>query len=85
MNGLIGQNVFIRTVTGYYTGMVIGLEDGFAHLADAAWVASTGRFADALASGQLDEVEPYPQDCYVSLGAIVDVSVWRHDLPREVR
>lgn len=84
MNALIGKNVFVRTVTGYYTGMFMGTQDGFAKLCDAAWVASTGRWANALATGELEEVEPYPGDCWVSVLAIVDVSEWRHDLPREV-
>ena len=85
MDELIGKNVFVRAVTHYYTGRLIGRADGYLHLEDAAWVADTGRFAEALAKGTLSEVEPYPGDCYVSEGAIVDVSPWLHDLPREVR
>jgi hypothetical protein len=81
----IGKNVFIRTVTHYYTGRLEAVEDGFLHLEQAAWVADTGRFGEALAKGTLSEVEPYPSGCAVSLGAVVDVSIWQHDLPDRVR
>jgi hypothetical protein len=56
-------------------------------LADAAWIADTGRWSTALATGRLHEVEPYPGEglCIVSRAAIVDVAVWDHPLPREVR
>ena len=80
---LKGANVFIRTVTHHFTGRLAAVEGGFAQLDDAAWIADDGRFADALAEGKLAEVEPYPGTCYVSLGSIVDVSEWLHDLPRE--
>ena len=82
MNDLIGKNVFVRTVTTYFTGTLVSVGDGFAALDDASWVADTGRFADALAKGMLSEVEPYPGSVFVSLGAIVDVCEWAHDLPR---
>ncbi len=80
---LKGKNVFVRTVTHHYTGRLAAVEDGFLQLDEAAWIADDGRFADALAEGKLAEVEPYPGTCYVALGAIVDVSEWLHDLPRE--
>jgi hypothetical protein len=84
--GLEGKNVLVRTVTHYYTGRLAGQVDGahasWLHLEDAAWIADTGRFSDALRTGQLNEVEPYPGVCYVAVGAIVDVCHWPHDLPR---
>ena len=81
ITSLTGKNVLVRTVTSYYTGLLVSC-DGFLHLQDAAWIADTGRFADALATGSLSEVEPYPSDCWVSGGSIVDVSEWLHALPR---
>ena len=82
MKDLIGKSVFVRTVTLYYTGKVTAIKDGFVELADAAWIADAGRFANALKTGSLSEVEPFPGSCFVSLGAIVDVCEWTHDLPR---
>lgn len=78
---LIGKNVLVRTVTHYYTGRLAGAGAWLA-LEDAAWIADTGRFSDALANGTLAEVEPYPGSCLVSAGAVVDVSLWGHKLPR---
>lgn len=82
LDQLIGTNVLVRTVTFFYTGKLVSTEGGFAHLEDAAWIADTGRFADALKTGDLNEVEPYPGDCYVSLDAVADISSWGHKLPR---
>jgi hypothetical protein len=78
---LIGKNVLVRTVTNYYTGRLTACES-YLHLQEAAWIADTGRFADALKTGKLNEVEPYPADCWVSSGAVVDITEWGHDLPR---
>ena len=79
---LTGRNVFVRAVTHYYTGKLAAAGDGFLVLEDAAWIADTGRFATALETGKLSEVEPYPGLCLVSLGAVVDISPWNHELPR---
>ncbi len=81
ITSLIGKKVFIRTVTNYYTGRLISC-DQYLHLEEAAWIADTGRFSDALTSGEFSEIEPYPGDCWISAGSIVDVSEWQHDLPR---
>lgn len=82
LEALIGENVFVRTVTHHYTGRLADLGGGFLRLEEAAWIADDGRFATALATGTLNEVEPYPAGCYVSVGAIVDLCRWNHDLPR---
>lgn len=81
MKELIGSCVFIRTVTVYHVGRVVDVVDGFVRLADASWVADTGRWSKALASGVLSEVERFQDDVFVSVGAIVDVTLWSHDLP----
>lgn len=83
---LTGKNVLIRTVTNFYTGNVAAVDDRWITLTDAAWIADTGRFSGALATGTLDEVEPYPDgEVFVAVGAVVDVCDWAHDLPREQR
>ena len=79
---LIGKNVFVRTVTLYYTGKLSAVGEHFITLDDASWVADTGRFTAALAGGKLNEVEPYPGECLINIGAVVDISPWHHDLPR---
>jgi len=82
LNQYIDQAVIIRTVTLYYTGRLVEYDDQWLVLDDAAWVADTGRWAKALETGQLTEVEPYPGRCLVATGAVIDVSPWPHPLPR---
>jgi hypothetical protein len=85
---LQGQKVFIRTVTNYFTGRVVAqseVDPRFLELEDAAWIAETGRFAEALESGEFSEVEPYPEGVLVAIGGIIDISPWPHDLPRSKR
>ncbi len=77
-----GADVLIRTVTMIYTGHVDGLDEHTIALNEAAWIADTGRFADALTTGNLSEVEPYPDTVYVARAAVVDITFWTHDLPR---
>lgn len=78
----IGQNYFIRTVTHHYTGKLVAVFDGELVLQDVAWIADSGRFADALKHGALLEVEPLPKgDVVIGRGAIVDASIWNHGLP----
>ena len=82
MQQLTGKNVLVRTVTHYYTGRLESADGQWIELADAAWIADTGRFSDALVKGTLNEVEPYPDTCWVSAGAVIDISEWQHQLPR---
>lgn len=81
----VGNNVFIRTVTHYYTGKVEAVSKIEILLSTCAWIADTGRFATALKQGTLLEVEPYPADEIVSVerDGVVDTSRWNHPLPTE--
>ena len=78
----VGKAYLIRTVTMHYTGRVIAVTDSDVVLEDAAWIADTGRFADSLASGTLNEVEPYPGRVAVCRGGMIDFAEWSHELPR---
>lgn len=80
----LGKNVLIRTVTHYYTGKVVAITSRYITLSDAAWIADTGRFADA-ANGEVEfsEIEPYNDPINVFFGAMVDVSAYCRELPRE--
>jgi hypothetical protein len=80
----VGNTVFCRTVTHYYTGRIVAVTRDEIVLADAAWIADSGRFADAMRTGELNEIEPYPDATRVSLmrGAGCDVCDWPHPLPR---
>ena len=55
----VGKSYLIRSVTMYYTGRLASVTDTDLVLEDAAWIADTGRFATALKTGELNEVEPF--------------------------
>lgn len=70
----IGANYLIRTVTNYYTGKLDAVYPQELLLSCAAWIADTGRWSQAVASGILQEVEPYPPGIgvIVGRGSIID-------------
>lgn len=82
-----GEAVCIRTVTHYHVGVYMGRSDrgDFFLLDRAAWVADTGRFSSFIKSGTVNEVEPFDGPCCVAVGAVVDVSPWRHALLEVVK
>lgn len=84
----IGKNIFIRTLTNYYTGRILGVTAAReVVLVEAAWISVTGRFGTMMVEGPkcINECEPYPASLrvYVNREAIVDWNPWNHDLPRE--
>lgn len=76
----VGDAYFIRTVTYHLVGRVVRVHEGFLVLADAAWIADSGRFAQAITKGTLNEVEPVG-NAIVALHAITDAFPWVHALP----
>lgn len=77
----IGSNYLIRTVTMYQTGKLVKVTDKELVLDDAAWIADTGRFSDALKKCELAEVEPFWGQAIIGRGAIIDAVVWNGKLP----
>lgn len=71
----IGGLYQIRTVTHILTGRLIAVGPQELTLVDAAWVADTGRYMQAVASGDYSEVEPYPegQAVHIGRGCVCDV------------
>jgi hypothetical protein len=55
-----GSKYFVQTATHYYSGVVSLIKDGFLHMGSAAWIADTGRFAQAIEDLEKNakEVEP---------------------------
>ncbi len=69
----IGKNYFIRTVTMAYTGRLVAVYEHELVLECACWIADTGRFMQAVATGIFSEVEPFPQkQVPIGRGALVD-------------
>ena len=78
----VGQSYLFRLVTLYYTGRVKKVTPKEIILEDAAWIADTGRFSDALKTGVLSEIEPIGE-VIIGRGAVIDASKWNHPLPME--
>lgn len=69
----IGKVYLIRTVTMIDTGLLVAVTEHELVLEDAAWIADTGRFADAVEKAEFGEVEPFPAGrVIVGRGALID-------------
>lgn len=69
----IGKAYLIRTVTMIDAGVVVRVTQQEIVLKDAAWIADTGRFADALKKCEFGEVEPFPDgEVIVGRGSVID-------------
>ena len=79
----IGEKYFIRTVTYFATGEIKDIKGKFLILKDAAWVADTGRFREAIMEGVLNEVEPVEVPMFINIDSITDAFLWKHKLPRD--
>lgn len=77
----IGKKYFVRTVTYHLIGELIHVDKNELLFRDASWVASSGRFSNALVTGKLAEVEPFLDPVIMGRGGIIDASEWRHELP----
>lgn len=82
LNDLVGKSWFFRTVTYHMTGRVKKIFGTFAVIEDAAWIADSGRFMQAIKDGKLSEVEPVG-DAVINLTTVVDFFPWKHDLPNK--
>lgn len=70
---IIGKIYLIRTVTMIDTGRLVAVTQQELVLEEAAWIADTGRFADAVKSAKFNEVEPFPDGrVIVGRGGIID-------------
>ena len=79
----IGANYLIRTVTMIDTGRLVKVTQQELVLEDAAWIADTARFSDAVKSAKFNEVEPFPDGKVIlGRGSIID-AVKISKLPRE--
>ena len=81
----VGNAVLVRAVTLYYTGRIVEITKDEIVIDDACWIADTGRFEIALRTGVVNECEPFIDPVAVGRGAIVDVTLWKHALPRTVK
>lgn len=69
----IGKNYLIRTVTMIDAGKLVAVTAQELVLENAAWIANTGRFSDAVAKAEFGEVEPFPDGrVIIGRGSIID-------------
>ena len=81
---VIGRNYLFRTVTHIVTGKLLRIHSDGLVVTDAAWIADTGRYAQAVATGSFSEVEPYPDGAEVVINAasMIDAVEIKGALPR---
>jgi hypothetical protein len=71
----IGKKYFIRTVTMHLTGELVHVSRQELVLKDAAWIADSGRFNEALKDiNKCSEVEPFQNQVIIGRGSIVDAT-----------
>ena len=69
----IGKNYLIRTVTMTIFGQLVAVHNQELVMKDAAWIADTGRFHDAMVDGSFDQIEPFPDgEMIIGRGSVVD-------------
>lgn len=69
----IGANYLIRTVTMIDTGRLVEVTPTELVLEDAAWIADSGRFSDAVHKALFNEVEPFPEGrVIIGRGSVID-------------
>ncbi len=78
----IGKTYFIRTVTMNHIGILKKVYDNELVLSDCSWIADSGRFHDALKSGNLNEIEPFIDDVIIGRNSIIDMTHYRHEVPK---
>jgi len=82
----VGEQYLFRLVTNFWVGRIVAIFEHEIVLAEAAWIADTGRFADAMRDGidkvTSSEIEPVTHKVVIGRGAIVDAVEYPHPLPK---
>jgi hypothetical protein len=79
---LVGKDIFIRTVTMFYTGHLEGISGQFMKLSLASWIADTGRLADFMKGEPTSSLEVEPMgDILVNIDSVLDISLLQMSLP----
>ena len=69
----IGKIYLIRTVTMIDVGRVVAVYPTEIVLEEACWVADSGRFAQAVATAEFGETEPFPDGrVIIGRGSVID-------------
>lgn len=77
----VGKCYYIRTVTHHLVGVLVKVTRAELVIEQAAWVADSGRWSEALKTGEVNEVEPFPDgQVIVGRGALIDAAPWKAPL-----
>jgi len=82
LQDMVGEKFYFRTVTYHLTGRVKKVIGSILELENAAWIADSGRFMNAIKEGKLNEVEPVGR-AYINIQSVTDFFPWRHALPEK--
>ncbi len=82
LSDMVGEKFFFRTITYHMTGRVKKVIGSILELENAAWIADSGRFMNAIKEGKLNEVEPVGR-AYINISSVVDFFPWKHALPEK--
>ena len=82
LDDMVGEKFYFRTVTYHLTGRVKRVMGQILELENAAWIADSGRFMNAIKEGKLNEVEPVGR-AYINIASTTDFFPWKHELPEQ--
>ena len=82
LKDMVGEKYYFRAVTYHLTGRVTKVIGSILELENAAWIADSGRFMQAIKEGKLNEVEPVGR-AYVNIDTVTDFFPWVHPLPTQ--
>ena len=82
LSDMVGEKFYFRTVTYHLTGRVKKVIGSILELENAAWIADSGRFMNAIKEGKLNEVEPVGR-AYINIQSVTDFFPWKHALPEK--
>ncbi len=80
----IGKDYVVRTVTMIYLGKLKDYNSTELLLEDCAWIPETSRWNEFLTGKKPNEMEPYANDVIVGRGALLDATLFKEKLKREV-
>ncbi len=81
----IGKAYAIRTImfanVGKLKDVIVNDFGRYLVLTNASWIADTGSWAECLRTGSFKEVEPFKDDVFINVDAIIDGTPYYQALP----
>jgi len=78
----IGKSYIIRTVSFANVGKLKNIIGKWLIISAASWIADTGSWSDCLRKvDSFKQVEPFQDDVYINIDAIIDATPFNQKLP----